>query len=67
MLLKATLNTGVTGSHVEYVGHAGRERQHDDRERDEKEENVLHHVVQAEDDRTHVLWRNPNLQNSDSL
>ena len=51
-----------TRCHVEDVGDPARERDHDDHEGHEEEEDVLEHVVHAEDDRPEVLGRDANLE-----
>ena len=51
-----------TWSHVEDVGDAACESDHDDGEGDEEEEDVLHHVVHAQDDGAKVLARDANLK-----
>ena len=47
---------------VEHVGHAAAEGHHDDKEGDEEHAHVLHHHVDAQDDRAKVLRRNANLE-----
>ena len=51
----------LTHGHVEDVGDSAGKGEHDDGECDEEEEDVLHHVVDAQDDGAEVLGRNSDL------